>query len=114
MGVCVMATTPEGKVKAAVKKVLADYSHYGYWPVPAGYGESTLDYVGVINGRGFLIETKAPGKIMTPRQKQIAARARRAGARVFVIDSVDSLELDMLRTFLHFWSRRPFNLEDEP
>ena len=114
MGVCVMATTPEGKVKNAVKKVLAEYTHYGYWPVPAGYGESTLDYVGVINGRGFLIETKAPGKTMTPRQKQIAARARRAGARVFVIDSTDSLELEALKSFLHFWSRRPFNLGDEP
>lgn len=103
------ANTPENKVKAAVKKVLADYPHYGYWPVPSGFGESTLDYIGMIRGRGFLIETKAPGKKPTRRQSMIMERARRLGkARVFVIDSVDSPELDILRTFLEFWSHRPF------
>ena len=109
-----MATTPEGRVKAAIKKVLSEFPHYGYWPVPAGYGESTLDYVGCINGSAFLIEAKAPGKKPTDRQKQIIGAARRAGARVFVIDNVESDVLAELCTFLHFWNRRPFVIGEEP
>jgi hypothetical protein len=109
-----MAVTPEGRTKAAIKKVLSEFPHYGYWPVPAGYGESTLDYVGCINGRAFLIEAKAPGKKPTDRQKQIIGAARRAGARVFVIDNVESDTLTELATFLHFWSRRPFLIGEEP
>jgi hypothetical protein len=55
--------TPEGKVKAAVNKVLARYKKiYRFMPVPYGYGESSLDYLICVNGRFVAIETKAPGK----------------------------------------------------
>lgn len=85
-----MTTTPEGKVKAKVKKVLANYSKYGNiysnWPVPGGYGKSTLDCLGCIRGFAFAIETKAPGEKPTPRQALIAAQMQGAGMMVFVID----------------------------
>jgi hypothetical protein len=87
--------TPEGKVKAKVKRVLSRYADfiYGFWPVPSGYGESSLDYVGCCCGRFFAIETKAPGKEPTNRQKMVANMMIRAGGDVFVTDG-DTTELE--------------------
>jgi hypothetical protein len=87
-----MASTPEGKVKAAVKKELAKYPEtYAVWPVPSGYGPSTLDCVGCHYDRFFAVETKAPGKNLTPRQKQMVAAIKAAGGMAFVIDDVDAI-----------------------
>jgi len=86
-----MARILEKQVKAAVKKVLANSKQYGYiysnWPVPAGYGTSTLDCFGCISGEFFAIETKAPGKKPTPRQEVVISEMREAAGRVFVIDT---------------------------
>lgn len=86
-------TTPEGKVKAEVKKTLAKFNDLidGFWPVPAGLGESHLDYLGCVNshdrgGLFFCIETKAPGKKPTPRQAHRIECVKKAGGVVFVID----------------------------
>lgn len=86
-----MATTPEGKVKRAVSALLKEHADttYYFMPVPGGYGESTLDYIGSNMGRFFAIETKAPGKKPTDRQKMIAGMMERSGAKVFIIDSAD-------------------------
>jgi hypothetical protein len=85
-----MAQTPEGKVKAAVKKMLTDSQRWGsiyqFWPVQTGYGEATLDCLGCYLGKFFAIETKAPGKKPTARQKLSIRAMGDAGARVFVID----------------------------
>lgn len=89
-----MASTPEGKVKAKVSAILKrTESLYYTMPVPGGFGESTLDYVGCHLGRFFAIETKAPGKKPTERQLMIAEMMRRAGAKVFIIDG-DTTELE--------------------
>lgn len=47
--------TPESKVKAEVKKVIAKYNDLidSYWPVPSGYGESHLDCILCVNGLLF-------------------------------------------------------------
>lgn len=97
-----MPKTPEGKVKDAVKRVLERYGSriYGFWPVPYGYGESSLDYIGCVNGKFFAIETKAPGKTPTVRQKQIISRMGRAGGATFVIDDVESPEIMKLDKWL--------------
>lgn len=92
--------TPESKVKASVKKVLDAYGDKidGFWPVPYGYGESHLDYVGCVAGAFFCIETKAPGKKPTPRQMERMRRVKLAGGKCFVIDGTLAtntyLELD--------------------
>lgn len=89
-----MATTPEGKVKAKVSRILRDTPNlYYFMPVPGGYGESTLDYIVCHKGRFASIETKAPGKKPTPRQNMVAEMMRRAGGTVFVIDG-DTSELE--------------------
>lgn len=89
--------TPEGKVKAAVNRVLARYKKiYRFMPVPYGYGASSLDYLICVRGRFLAIETKAPGGKPTDRQKMIINQIRAAGGTVFVIDG-DTADLE---TFL--------------
>jgi len=82
--------TPEGKVKAKVSALLKTYKGLFYtMPVPSGYGESTLDYLGCYRGWFFAIETKAPAggtPEPTARQKEIIRKMREAGASVFVTD----------------------------
>jgi len=93
-----MASKPkilEKHVKNQVKKVLANSERYGYiysnWPVPAGYGSPTLDCFGSINGKFFAVETKAPGKVPTPRQEVTIRDMEMSGAKVFVIDHPDAM-----------------------
>lgn len=93
--------TPEGKVKAAVKKLLARKEQWGYiwtdWPVPSGFGKSTLDCMGCYHSLCFAVETKAPGKKPTPRQLATIDEMQRAGVAVFVIDGSPAslLELEL-------------------
>lgn len=85
--------TPEGRVKKRVSTLLkATPGVYYFMPVPSGYGESSLDYLGCYRGRFFAVETKAPGKKPTDRQRQTIAAMEAAGGRVFVIDG-DTQEL---------------------
>jgi hypothetical protein len=83
--------TPEAKVKAQVKKILASFGDKidGFWPVPSGYGESHLDWVGCVAGVFVSIETKAPGKRPTPRQVERIRRVTLAGGHAFTIDGTD-------------------------
>jgi hypothetical protein len=87
--------TPEGRVKQKVNRVLDEYkSAYRFMPVPGGFGASSLDYLICINGFFLAIETKAPGKKPTDRQKRITAQIHRAGGIVRVIeDDVGCAEL---------------------
>lgn len=92
--------TPEGKVKSKVSLVLtANENTYYDMPVPYGYGKATLDYIGCNAGRYFAIETKAPGKTPTDRQKLTILMMERAGAKVFVIDGANG-QLEELQAWL--------------
>ena len=91
--------TPEGKIKRKVSDLLRSYTDlYYFMPVPAGYGESTLDYIGCYKGRFFSIETKSPKKKPTDRQLTIIGRMMAAGAAVFVIS--DEAHLVILKDWL--------------
>lgn len=97
--------TPEGKVKKSVKDTLQPYLDKklvdGFWPVPYGYGESHLDYVGCANGLFFCIEVKAPGKRPTPRQVLRIQNVAKAKGRAFVIDGTDKTHtVQELKTWL--------------
>lgn len=79
--------TPEGKVKTKVSALLKATPDLWYnMPVPSGFGEQTLDYLGCHRGAFFAIETKAPGKEPTPRQERTIEKMRLSGAKVFIID----------------------------
>lgn len=93
------AVTPEGKVKAKVKNVLNAYGCYHFWPVQTGMGARTLDCLGCHNGRAFAIETKAPGKKMTPQQASIATRIEDSQCKVFEISTPDDIVM------LELWLR---------
>ena len=87
-------TTPEGKVKEAVKKLLREHNVYWHMPVQNGMGAPSLDFVCCANGKYFAIETKAPGKKPTPRQECTMAEIQRAKGKCFVIDGdLSTLEM---------------------
>jgi hypothetical protein len=86
-----MAATPEGKVKAKLRSILNGYAGmYSYWPVPTGFGPTTLDVLGCYRGRFFAIETKAEGKKPTLRQVGELQRIERAMGEAFIISGVNS------------------------
>ena len=96
-----MATTPEGKVKAKVKKLFAKFGSelYYFMPVQCGYGSVGLDFHCCYRGVAFAVETKAGKGRVTPRQKATMAAMQRAGMKTFVV-SEDPLTLPSLELFL--------------
>lgn len=99
--------TPEGKVKAAINRVLSRYHTYTFMPVPGGFGASSLDYIICYHGLFVAIEAKKPGGKMTNRQKMIAGKIRAAGGRVFLIEGENGLaELKEFLEHHHAGSRQ--------
>ena len=92
--------TPEGEVKEKVKKLLNKYGVYYEMYVPSGYGKQSLDFVCCAFGTYLAIETKAPGKKLTPRQKKTALDMRSAGGVVVEIIGVDSPLFERLEAWL--------------
>lgn len=83
--------TPEGKVKAQVKKVLDKHGVYYHMPVQNGMGAPTLDFIGCSRGRYYAVETKAPGKKPTERQEVTMGKIRASGGVCFVVSNMDEL-----------------------
>lgn len=96
-----MATTPEGKVKLGIKKLLKERGVYYYMPVQNGMGVVGVpDFICCVpcnsGGRFLAIEAKAPGKrgnTSANQDAQIAAIQRSSGVAV-IID--DPLQLEHL------------------
>lgn len=87
-------STPEGKVKAAIKKLLDQHDIYYFMPATAGYGRSGVpDFIGCARGRFFSIEAKAGKAKPTALQLREMARIKAGGGLAFVIneDNVDDL-----------------------
>lgn len=104
-----MADTPEAKVKSMVRAVLAEFTDtvkwtdewgdtysvptlYQFWPVPSGFGASGLDCYVCYYSVSITIETKAPGKQPTPRQRLTIASIKAARGLVFVIEDENGCE----------------------
>lgn len=106
-----MARTPEGRVKAAISKLLNKYVEkdklYYWMPVPSGYGTRQVDYIGCHFGTFFCVEAKAPGNKTTPLQDQFLNRVDEAGGVYFVIDGEDEESLLELRHWLNRHENRP-------
>jgi hypothetical protein len=89
-----MATTPEGKVKDAVRKYLKARGIWFYMPVSNGMGVVGIpDFICCWHGRFLAIETKAPGKLSTttPNQKRVLAEISEHAGHALVIDDVETL-----------------------
>lgn len=78
--------TPEARVKKAIKRELDRVGAYSHMPVMNGMGAPTLDYVGCLRGRYFVVEAKAPGAVPTPRQRITMQQIIDAGGAAFYID----------------------------
>ena len=90
-----MATTPEGKVKDAVKKWLRERGYWFYMPVQNGMGVQGIpDFIICAAGQFIAIETKAPGKRnnTTANQKARIAEIERANGVAVVIDDPEQLK----------------------
>jgi hypothetical protein len=84
-------STPEGKVKALVKRELDTLPKvYRHMPVMNGMGAPALDFNVCVSGFWVSIETKALGKTLTERQKKTAADIHASGGRVYVIDGPET------------------------
>ncbi len=87
--------TPEGKVKAAVKKLLKERGIWFYMPVQNGMGVVGIpDFVCCWQGKFLAIETKAPGNInnLTANQERRLYEIHQAGGIAVVIDDVSKLK----------------------
>lgn len=80
------SSTPEGKTKALIDKLLNEFKAYYLKPVQNGMGSPALDYHGSHQGFAFVIEAKAPGKAPSDRQIATMRRIAPSGASIFVID----------------------------
>jgi hypothetical protein len=94
-----VAKTPEGDVKKQVSALLAGPDIYVFMPVQQGFGKAGLDYHCTLTVRNtcfaFFVETKRPGKELTPRQAKLVREHRGRHAKVFVIDNwANLLELE--------------------
>jgi hypothetical protein len=79
--------TPEGRVKAKVKRALHDLRRlYQFWPVQTGMGASTLDCLLCAGGWFIAIETKRPGGKLTARQEYVKGCIEDAHGIVFVVE----------------------------
>lgn len=83
--------TPEGRVKAAVNKILIGASAYRHCPVMNGMGAPALDYHVCHRGIYAAIETKAPDKWPTPRQTRTMRDVVAAGGALFLIRDDDDV-----------------------
>jgi hypothetical protein len=94
-----MATTPEGKVKAAVRKILTRLGIYHFMPPGMGLGRSGIpDIIGCKNGKFIAIECKAgKGKPTALQERELLAICN-AGGFTFVVNEtcLDELEERLL------------------
>lgn len=90
-----MAQTPEGKVKARLKKQLDEMGIYHFSPFQAGMGRAGIpDVIGCYRGMFVAFECKAgKGKTTALQEREIAA-IRTAKGLAFVIneENVDNLK----------------------
>lgn len=89
-------STPEGRVKAAVKKWLQARGVWFCMPMGTGFGSSGVpDFICCWDGRFLAIETKAPGKRASTtalQDRQIMSIHKAKGAAL-VIDDVSQLSV---------------------
>ena len=91
-----MASTPEGKVKDKIKKILKAHNIYYAMPYGAGYGNAGVpDFLCCWKGRFLAIETKAEGGKVTALQRKNISEIEEAEGDVWVVSptNIDSFEL---------------------
>ena len=96
--------TPEAKVKAKVKRILAELGAYYAMPVTGGYGNSGVpDFLVCLRGRFYAIECKANGGKPTALQEKHLADIRGAGGVSLIIHeaNVENLRKELENVYIH-------------
>lgn len=94
-----MATTPEGKVKLRVKKLLADEKVWYFCPMGQAFGRAGIpDFICCIEGQLLAIETKAGTNKPTKLQQYEMNCIEQSGGRVII---VNESAIDALREIIH-------------
>ena len=95
-----MSSTPEAKVKAAIKKILKEHGAWYAMPMGTGYGNSGVpDFLVCLNGEFLAIEAKAGKGIPTALQEKNLRDIKKAGGRTLVVNE-EALELEVLEAVL--------------
>ena len=82
-----MARTPEGAVKAAVKRLLEQHNAYYFMPVSNGMGRHGIPDIIVCHyGHFIAIECKAKGGKPTALQEREMSSIRLRGGHALVVD----------------------------
>lgn len=82
-----MAMTPEGKVKAKLKKTLDEMGIWHFSPFQAGMGRAGIpDIIACYNGLFVAFECKANGGKPTALQQREIDAIRKAKGLAFVVD----------------------------
>lgn len=90
--------TPESRVKAKVKKLLAEHGAYHFMPATHGYGSSGVpDIVACLHGKFIGIECKANGGKPTALQLKNLRELSSAGGISVLVDETG---LDKLKDLL--------------
>jgi Holliday junction resolvase len=89
-----MAQTPEGKVKAEVRKLLVEFGIYYFMPAANGFGRAGIpDIICCFGGRFIAIECKAGKGVTTALQERELAAIRTAGGMAMVVNETNIDEL---------------------
>lgn len=91
-----MASTPEGKVKDAIKKFLKERGAWYFMPVSNGMGQVGIpDIIICYKGVFVAIEAKAPGKKknITANQERVIEAIRSADGFAWVVDNPDDMPM---------------------
>ena len=92
-----MASTPEAKVKAAVKKLLDEMGIYHFSPVQNGMGRAGIpDIIGCFRGRFLGIECKAGKGKTTALQDLELEKIRQAKGFAYVVNETNLQDLKEL------------------
>ena len=89
-------STPEKKVKEAIKRILDTHEVYYFMPTTGGYGRSGIpDFICCIKGRFLAVEAKAIGGTLTALQQREMLKIEAAGGIPMLVNekNLDQLEL---------------------
>ena len=104
--------TPEGKIKALVKRELLSKFPDDAWvfmPVQTGYGRPALDFIICFRGHFVTVETKTPVGAFRPSQKMTREETLKAGGMVFcVYDDETCMEMIGVLTDLSWTEHRRY------
>lgn len=106
-------STPEGKTKTRIKKMLNKYGVYSHMPVQNGMGAPTLDFVCCYGGLYIAIEAKAPGKKPSDRQLKTMSQISAAGGVALCVGTNEA-DFDSLEKLLEMLNGKRISFTEAP